>query len=70
MNTLIKESPRAMASVVSVLEHAGIDHHTMTTDEMIDKSRGLSAPCAHNFDRPYRGRGTRECTKCGGLQDN
>ena len=70
MNTLIKESPRAMKSVKSVLIHAGINFTLMDKDEMIDNSRSISARCAHDFDRPYKGHGTRICKKCGSLQDN
>ena len=70
MNELIKSSDRAMASVRSVLAHANVDTTAMSADEMIDASRSYSAPCAHAWDRPYKGHGTRKCTRCGGLQDN
>ena len=70
MNSLIRNSTLAMESVHSVLTHAGIDFSEMTQDEMINASRKISAPCAHKFDRPYSGHGTRICLKCGGLQTN
>jgi len=70
MYELIKSMPSAMASVKSVLEHANIDISSMDEDTMIDTARKFSAPCHHKWDRPYKGHGTRKCTKCGGLQDN
>ena len=70
MNELIKNSPYALKSVQAVLDHAGIDASNMSIDEMIDKSRSITAPCRHNFDRPYSGYGTRICKNCGALQDN
>jgi len=70
MNELIKSSEQAMTSVRSVLLKANIDTTSMTTDEMIDKSRSITAPCRHDFDRAYKGEGTRICTNCGSLQTN
>lgn len=66
MNSLIKESPRAMLCVEAVLNHAGIDYSLMSTDAMIDSSRSITARCRHNF----KGQGTRHCIKCGSLQNN
>ena len=70
MYDLIKSSERAMASVNSVLAHAGVDIAHMDADQMIDLSRNYSASCNHAFDRSYKGNGTRVCTRCGALQDN
>ena len=70
MDTLIKQSQLAMASVMSVLSHSGVDFSEMDEREMIGKARSISALCAHEYDRKYRGKGTRVCKKCGGLQSN
>lgn len=70
MNNSIRENAKAMESVAAVLAYAGIDTEGMDSDQMIDTSRKISAPCHHDYDRPYRGHETRVCKKCGGLQDN
>lgn len=70
MYELIKESKAAMDCVRAVLDHAAIDCSQMSVDEAIDKSRSLTARCKHDFDRPYKGHGTRICKKCGSLQTN
>lgn len=70
MNNSIRENAKAMECVAAILAHAKVNTEGMDSDEMIDTSRKLSAGCAHTYDRPYKGAGTRVCTKCGGLQDN
>ena len=70
MYSMIKESPRAMESVKSVLDHAGVDYSSMSDDDKITASSKISAPCAHKWDKPYKGQGTRKCLNCGDLQDN
>jgi len=70
MNDLIKESTLAMKSISAVLLKANIDTSSMTTDDMINKSRSITARCYHNFDRQYSGHGTRICTNCGSHQTN
>ena len=71
-NQMIKESRLAMDSVSAVLAFHGIDcpEDTMSIDEQIDLSRSFSAPCAHAWHKPESYKGTRRCTKCGGLQNN
>jgi len=71
-NQMIKESRRAMDSVSAVLAfHYGDDlTDELTTDERIDLARTYSAPCAHAWHKPESYKGTRRCTKCGGLQAN
>ena len=69
-NYRIRTDAGAMRCCRSVLAHAGIDFSDMTPDAMIDASRKISAPCNHQWDRPYRGHGERKCTRCGGLQSN
>ena len=70
MNSLIINSKAAMESVRSVLNHANIDFSSMNDDDMVNRSRSISAPCKHEYDRPYKGHGIRKCIKCGGLQSN
>jgi len=69
-NQAIIESTSAFKSVISVLDHHGIDYTHLSADQMVDLARGYSAPCNHDWDRAYHGAGTRVCKKCGGLQDN
>jgi hypothetical protein len=71
-NQMIKESRLAMDSVSAVLAFHNIDPEDddLTMDEQIDLSRRLSAPCAHVWHKPASYKGTRRCTKCGGLQNN
>lgn len=67
--SLILNSPAAMASVLSVLAHNAVNVTEMTDRDKIDAARSYSAPCRHDFDKPY-GPGTRKCKSCGGLQFN
>jgi len=60
----------AVNSIISVLEHNGVDHSDMSGDEAQDKARTYSAPCNHKYDAPYKGGVTRKCSKCGGIQTN
>ena len=71
-NQMIKESKLAMDSVSAVLAFNGYDNPAdyMTIDEQIDTARSYSAPCNHAWHKPASYKGTRRCTKCGGLQNN
>jgi len=68
---MIKESRLAMDSVSAVLAFHDIDiSPEMSLDDQIDLARSFSAPCSHVWHKPESYKGTRRCTKCGGLQTN
>jgi len=61
---------KALISIESVLDHAGIDYLNMSGDEMQAKARSISARCNHDYNGPYKAGIERKCRKCGGIQSN